>query len=457
MRVQQARRSRVSSVVHVPWLACIGLGLGLGCVGSQNAATTGAGDDSSGIGSLTGASATGGTTGDSASASVGETGVTAADETTAATSNATAGGPKFDLGITPDFAGKPCTMGNGEPEFSYLWAANSTQGTISKIDTQTVTEVGRYIVRPDSNGSPSRTSVNLQGDVAVANRSGGVTKIYALPERCNESNGTPGIQTSSDSSYLAWGEEECIAWHTPFNYESQRPVAWTQGTFNEDTCQYENIALWTAGRVGQQTDVLLLDGEDGAVIDMVTLAGFPNDYYGIYGGAVDGEGNFWGTKLGGVMLVRVDLDDMAYTTWPVPVSSYGMTVDSDGYVWACSSTFGRFDPSSETWMTGNGGGYSGCMAEAGDDGLVWMANGGGVVGIDRQTLLPVANWATPGSYGVSIDYYGYVWTVAYGDGAHRIDKVTGTVTSYYGLVGAYTYSDMTGYALTNAGGGTPSG
>ncbi|MBX7080735.1 MAG: hypothetical protein K1X88_16175 [Nannocystaceae bacterium] len=441
------------------------LGLGAAC-GSSDTKDTGGGDGSSGgIGSS--ASASGSETGTgsadgtdsqaSASASASASATAATTETSNGSAESVGTGPKFDLGIQPDFAGKPCTMGGGDPEFSFLWAANSTQGTISKIDTQTVTEVGRFIVRPDSAGNPSRTSVNLEGDVAVANRSGGVTKIYALEERCQESNGSPGIQTSTDSNFLAWGEEECIAWHTPFNYESQRPVAWTQGTFNEDLCEYEDVYLWTSGRVGQQTDVLLLDGEDGAVVDMVTLAGFPNDYYGIYGGAVDGEGNFWGTKLGGVMLVRVDIDDLEYTTWPVPVSSYGMTVDSDGYVWACSSTFGRFDPMTETWMTGNGGGYAGCMAEAGDDGLVWMAGGAGVIGIDRQTLLPVANWPTPGSYGVSIDYYGYVWTVAYGDGAHRIDKVTGTVTSYYGLVGAYTYSDMTGYALTHAGGGAPSG
>ena len=71
--------------------------------------------------------------------------------------------------------------------------------------------------------------------------------------------------------------------------------------------------------------------------------------------------------------------------------------------------------------------------------------------------MPVQTWPVPGSYGVSIDYYGYVWTVAYSGGAHRVDKVTGEVTSYNGLVGAYTYSDMTGYALTYAGGGEPSG
>lgn len=364
----------------------------------------------------------------------------------------------FDVGFLPDSPMQPCTAGKGgggaDPEFSYLWAANSTQGTITKIDTETVTEVGRFIVRPDSQGSPSRTSVNLQGDVAVANREGGVTKIYALEDRCQESNGSPGIQTSTDANFLPWGEEECVAWYSPFAYASQRPVAWTQGEFDLNTCSYVDTMLWTSGSNGS-TDVLLLDGEDGAVVDMVTLQGYPQDFYGIYGGAVDGEGNFWGTKLGGVMLVRVDIDDMAVSMWPVPTSSYGMTVDSDGYVWACSGNFGRFDPESETWAQGNGGGYAGCMAERGEDGLLWMAGGNSIIGIDRVTLMPVANLPVPSSYGVSIDYYGYVWTV--GSAAHRVDKETFEVTTYNGLVGPYTYSDMTGYALTYAGGGAPSG
>src|SRR5690349_15174644 len=104
---------------------------------------------------------------------------------------------KWDVLEVPDAAFN-CGAGGGndDPEYSYLWAANSTQGTISKLDTKTVTELGRYIVRPDSQGSPSRTSVSLSGHVAVANRNGGVTKVYAQEEECQESNGMPGIQTS---------------------------------------------------------------------------------------------------------------------------------------------------------------------------------------------------------------------------------------------------------------------
>ena len=84
-----------------------------------------------------------------------------------------------------------------------------------------------------------------------------------------------------------------------------------------------------------------------------------------------------------------------------------------------------------------------------------MAGGGSIIGIDRHDLVPVANLPVPDAYGVSIDYYGYVWTV--GQSAHRVDKESMEVVSYNGLTGPYTYSDMTGYALTYAGGGAPSG
>ena len=389
------------------------------------------------------------------------TATTASDSTTSNDSADTGTQTKFDIGVVPDTGFMNCGNG-GDSEFSYLWAANSTQGTISKIDTKTVTEVGRYIVRPDSNGSPSRTSVSLSGNVVVANRSGGVTKIYANPDLCQESNGTPGIQTSNSAAFLPWGQEECVAWHTPFGYISQRPVAWTAGDFNQGTCQYDNEEVFTSGNNQDgHIDILVLDGEDGSVKETVAVPtggnGLGSDYYGIYGGAVDGDGNFWGTQLGGARMVKVVRADMSYQVINTPGAGswYGMTVDSDGMVWLCSSTVARYDPMTQSWAQANVGGYTGCMADASENGLLWMSNGSGVIGVNRDTLQVEKTCNGNGSYGVSIDFEGYVWAVAYGTLATKWDPATCESWSYNGLVGAYTYSDMTGYALSNAG--TPSG
>jgi hypothetical protein len=368
---------------------------------------------------------------------------------------------KFDLGVVPDTGFMNCQDGGGNAEFSYLWAANSDQGTITKIETASVTEVGRYIVRPDSNGSPSRTSVSLSGNVAVANRSGGVAKIYANEGNCQESNGTPGIQTSNNNQALAWGQEECVAWYTPFGYVSQRPVAWTRGEFNAGTCAYDNEKVWTSGNNGNgHIDVLLLNGDDGTVEETIEIPTGPNtlddDYFGIYGGAVDGDDNFWGSQLGGERMVKVNRADMSYEIIWTPGYGgwYGMTVDVDGMVWLCGYEAARYDPMSESWAVAQVGGSAGCMADAEENGLLWMGGGAGVVGVDRETLT-VAKTCNADSYGISIDFEGYVWAVAYGSTATKIDPETCQTWSYNGLVGAYTYSDMTGYALSNAG--TPSG
>ncbi|MCA9704688.1 MAG: hypothetical protein KDK70_02425 [Myxococcales bacterium] len=452
------------------WAIGLGLALGPAC-GDRVPSGDGAGDGSS-EGSISDSQS-----GGSSAVTNGGSGSGSADSTTANSSSpgtsegsegSEGGNPiKLDLGIIPD-AGKGqggCYgpgkgMNPDDPEFSYIWIANSSQGTISKLDTQTVTEVGRFITRPDSAGSPSRTSVSLSGNVAVANRNGGVTKIYANVEDCVDANGNGSIDTSDDATFLPWGQDECVAWHAPFNYASQRPVAWAQGDLNPVTCEWNNERLWTSGNNSGAIDVLLLDGDTGVVLDQVAPVGLVSDFYGLYGGAVDGEGNLWATQLGSAnRLIRVDIDTLDYDIYFPPSGPwwYGMTVDSDGYVWMCSSTAARFDPMTETFQTAMVGGYTGCMAASGPDGLLWMSTGSGVVGVNRQTLAVEANWPTAGSYGISIDYYGYVWAVANGNSAHRVDPDTGTVVSYNGLSGAYTYSDMTGYALAYAGGGAPSG
>jgi len=452
-----------------------GLLLATGC-GGDGRANDGSSGDPTGIGE-TGLSSASGAEGNTSDASTTDASTTDASTTDASTTDASTtdasttdpatgeeSGPnqKWDVLSVPD-SSEQCGGNNDDFEFSFLWAANSSQGTISKIDTHTVTEIGRYIVRPDSNGSPSRTSVSLSGHVAVANRSGGVTKIYADEQFCQESNGTPGIQTSNSNAYLPWGEEECIAWHVPMNYESQRPIAWGAGEMIGD-CTFGEEELWTSGTNNDGAiDIYVLDGEDGSTKEMIQVPtggnGLASSFYGIYGGAVDGNGDFWGSQLGSSgRLIRVNREDMTYDIWDTPPGPhwYGMTVDAEGLVWLCSSTVGRFDPETETWETNSVGGYTGCMADAGEDGLLWMsAAGNGVVGVNRDTLEVEATWDAGGSYGISIDFEGYVWAVASGNTVSKIDPQTGEFWTYNGLVGAYTYSDMTGYALSNVG--TPSG
>ena len=430
--------ARLSSVMFVPVLA-------FSCGDPDD----GRGDEGAEGGIITTITATAGNEGSgSASASGSATGSASNSGTMDGADGDTGMGLKFDLGAQPDASvgcgGGGGGGGGGAPDFSYIWIANSAESTVSKIDTQTLVEQGRYITRPDQNGNPSRTSVNLNGDMAIANRSGGVTMIYAIPERCSN----PANTSTGAGDVKAW-PDGCVGWHTPFAYASQRPLAWSQGEFDESTCRYENTKLWTSGANGS-IDVVLMDGETGVVEATIPIPGVAPNFYGIYGGAVDASGNFWGSQLGQGFVVNVDRDTLDLQTWPMIASGYGMTVDQEGYVWTCSSTAARFDPSTETWQQANVGGGGGCMSDGGD--ILWMASTP-LIGINRQTLaveysIPIPEYV----HGVSIDYQGYVWGVSMGTQAYRVQPIDGTLQTFEGLVGAYTYSDMTGYQLRNAAG-----
>ena len=372
--------------------------------------------------------------------------------------------PKWDLGGIPDSFTNCADSGVDETK-SYIWIANSSQSTVSKINTVTLVEEGRYSTRATP-GNPSRTSVALSGNVAVANRSGGVAKFYFDAENCPDTNGVPGIQTSTGANdVLPFGSDECLAWYADFAYSTQRPVAWSYGEFNEGSCTYENEKVWTAGGLGN-AEVLLLDGDTGVTEETVVI---PNviGWAGLYGGAVDGLGNFWTVDHnwnGPSTLIRVDGSNFTYDEWETEVEvHYGLTVDSNGRAWLCGSGgASRFDPQTETWAHSppiNGGSaLGGCMEDP--DGILWNAAypNAVLVGIDTTTVQVVQMINIPSYvHGVSIDFQGNLWGVEFsGDEAFRINKNTLQIDTVGGLVGAYTYSDMTGYALSAAG-GVPSG
>ncbi len=429
-------------------------------------------DGSADAGSGSSVDGTGGTTGvsttspSSTAADASADGTTTTAGMTTMTSSADSEPPPvgFDLGGLPDIAPSTCSAGgknggggNGAVELSYIWIANSYQqpeGTISKIDTVTMIEEGRYQAKPD-NGDPSRTSVNLDGDVAVANRNGGIAKFYARQEDCNESNGQPGIQTSSGSAdVLPWGEEECLAWYLPLVCSSNRPAAWTRGEFSEGSCTYENEKLWTAC----DGDVLLINGDTGEIEETIPVPEYGGGL--VYGGAADANGNFWGLDLYGgnspYNIFRIDFETLEGLAWDLgPNGGYGITVDKEGRPWSCGGGgAARFNLDDASWTSVGGSGIGGCMTDG--DSTLWHSNPSGLLlGYDIESLELVNQIQLPEYvHGISIDFQGNVWGVGFTtNNAHRADPETLQVDTYSGLTQAYTYSDMTGFALTTAGGG----
>ena len=57
---------------------------------------------------------------------------------------------RFDVAAVDDFPGGDGDCeggGGGEVEFSYIWIANSPEGNVSKIDTRTLEQRGRGVLR----------------------------------------------------------------------------------------------------------------------------------------------------------------------------------------------------------------------------------------------------------------------------------------------------------------------
>lgn len=381
----------------------------------------------------------------------------------------TGGGPKFDIPATPDVGDANCGGGggggDGSTTFSNIWVANAPEGTVSKIDTDTATEVARYRTTTTAADQPSRTSVNQFGDIAAGHRfAARVIKIAAEEEDCVDSNGNTVIDTSTGPADIRdWNADECVLWEAdlmPASGQGTRAVAWEGGTVDPETCENTNPnpRLWVAYGTNP-LQVKRLDGDTGVVLDETTI---PSTGF-VYGGAVNADGDFWVSDRSGRTMSRVDAVTLAVDTWPVPGSNaYGMGVDGDGQPWIATHQSGagadlvyRFDPITETWVEAGGvtGRYRGLAIDRED--RVWVAGNQPcrLAVFDRVTdsvindAIPLPGCADP--VGVTIDRDGFVWVVDRGSSlAWKVDPddftIAATVT---GLNGPYTYSDFSGSGL----------
>jgi hypothetical protein len=408
---------------------------------------------------------------------------TAADGT-AADGDGDGGGVKLDLGGGFDLGdgnGGDCPGGGGmvgdDVEFSYIWIASSPEGTVSKIDTRTGVEIARYATGPASQAEPSRTSVNLYGDVAVSNRGsttggpGGVTKIVARAEDCTDADASGVIETSTGpSDVLPWGSDECVKWNleipSDMYQHGPRPTAW-EGKLDEG-CASPSPRLWMGWyRFADNTGVFhRVNGGTGEIEDTVEVPELSGLDFGPYGGAVNKDGDFWVNVWQTGPLIHIDGDTLEVAKIPIDIPplghrwAYGMALDQYGNPWvATAGAAAKYDVASATWQfaTTSNDSMRGVMVDKADrawfavDGSVGAGCGVGIVDVGSMEVVasavPLPGCVTP--VGVSIDIDGFVWVVDQGaNSAFKIDpdsrQVELTVT---GLTQPYTYSDMTGAGL----------
>lgn len=364
--------------------------------------------------------------------------------------------------------------GTGTPtyKFSVLWVANSREGTVSKIDTITATEQARYYTGEPPEGrydflDPSRTSVSLAGDVVVANRTSwspnsSFTKVIGDPEDCIDRNGDGVITTSqSPDDILPWGEDECVAWTYEVEGTGARAVAWEAGT-NDDPCSGAvDAAVWVGYRMtSSMVRVDLVDGQTGTMIGRAEIddPDFANYGYGIYGGAADADGHFWGNNNGNIVVV-----DRNTFQWEVRTGGgYGYALDDEGNSWGAwgNGTIVRTDRSTGTpeWFDGAEPAYFRGLA-VDRNGHIWVVENRpcGMARFDINTRTWIDEYFTWDGcnepVGVSIDAEGYIWVIdREADEAVKLEALppgqgAQVVARVGNLVYPYTYSDMTGAGL----------
>lgn len=405
----------------------------------------------------------------------------------------------FDMGdmssVQHDTVGNQLQLSGTSQTEPFIYIANHRYGTVSKVDTLTAKEVARYPVClnnvgntnlcPSNNANtkphsycdwaakghcPSRTAVDLNGDVWVANRAFGhmpsVTKIAGAFDRCVDRNGNGIIETSMDTSgngriditesesmpESGTGEwrgqsDECLLFTVPVG--SNNALARGLAVDGKNNIW---VGMYNTGLVHK------LRNSDGGQIGQYTNGST------VYGLAADGLGFIYNSEIGNGRIRKMNADTgQLLATIDTPRSTYGLAVEGTTQVvwlgiWEQYGAVLKVDFAKNSWTMYQNPQWSNTGRTRGvaidNDGYVWVSNfdQNKVGKFDPTTNTWVGSYAVgSGPIGVAIDSADKVWTANSGNSATRIDPDTGARLDTPELgIEPYSYSDMTGYQLTQA-------
>ncbi|KAL3800251.1 hypothetical protein ACHAWO_013833 [Cyclotella atomus] len=346
----------------------------------------------------------------------------------------------FDRGISVnvnhDDTNDQLQLDSEATPFNFIWIPISNLNLVVKVDTDTGDILGTYRTAPaGASGDPSRTTVDRDGSVWVANRAAnpGTIVHIGLKEnnQCQDRNSNPGIQTSNGTDPLGWtttgltggdpgvgnAEDECIVHYTKVS---------SCGTRHLSIDAANNV--WVSGiGCGRRWDLVkggrFDTNQSGTIIR--SRSGFG---YGGYGGLTDPSGIIWSASP----LLRWNPDPApgaALNTYDH--DSYGLCIDSQGNVWNTAlygNAIRKFNSGGVEIGTYPHGynNAQGCVVDRNDD--VWVAHS--LISMSINSVGHLKNDGThvgnvivgSGPTGVSVDRNGKIWSANYYDGTlSRID------------------------------------
>lgn len=343
-------------------------------------------------------------------------------------------------GVEHETVANQLQLSKDQVTLPFIWIANSGEDTVSKIDTVTGKELGRYRTGPGPE-DPSRTTVDINGDLWVGNRaSDTAVKIALYP---TDQNGDSVITTSSDlnndgiisgSEVLPWGQDEAVLLRIAVD---PGPRALAVDASNN---------VWIGG---YGYNMGYYNGQTGAKLKNITV-GRP-----CYGALIDAQGTLWISNDGSSSLTRIDNPSGSHTMTFIGASGfvYGLGIDTAGYIYTGgwdSHQIRKYDPINKGWVyqINDSGGFSRGVA-IGLDGDLWVAHSYANT-VTRHNASNGSLKATIGvgdhPTGVAVDAAGKVWVTNYnGCSVMRINPASGGVDfTQGGHLYPYNYSDMTG-------------
>jgi hypothetical protein len=375
--------------------------------------------------------------------------------------------------------------------FPVMWIANAGEDTVSKIDTTTGRELARYrtwfgpsgqpgyfghIGGAWSGAAPSRTAVDRDGNVYVANRHfdgrpADVIKILATGGIDRNGNGVidtsidldnNGVITNPSAEILPLADTNNNGIIDPNEIQDER-IAWVvrvgpNNGLGRSLAIAPNGNIWVG--LYNTRAYYELRGSDGVQLNgPIPVPNTP------YGALIDANGILWGASLSSSLLKMNTTPPYNAVAFNSNTSNYGIAIGNGRVYLGQGNPYAEFNPATNTFSYNNRG-FSTLGIGVDSNGFIVVA-GSTVSGSYRGAtkMRPSdgsivwssgAQGGTTEQRGAIVDSNGDVWTV---------NRPQSSVSKYRGTDGAplgafpvgnepYTYSDATGLSVQQS---NPSG